>query len=162
MQTSGGRTARQTVSFSPIRITPILMEPIDSRFRDQLTNTNGSLMRVVNFLENTLRVRPIQGNVTVPPTCDEYAFGPNEGKCIVLHQTTQCGFFDIPDQYLGTREVCPTSSSNCSVSGPHGAGAADTDFLLFVGTTGIIYVHTNSCMSIVMHILITGYVHACW
>lgn len=137
VQTSGGRTVRQDASFSPIRITPIMMEPIDSRFQGQLTNQNGALMHVVNYLENTLRVRPIQGNFTLPPTCEEYMSGPNEGKCIVLHPTTQCGIFDVPQRYLGTREVCLTSSSDCSVAGPNGPGAANTDFLLLVGTTGI-------------------------
>lgn len=134
VQVRGDRTQRQTVSFSPIRITPVFMEPIDGRFQDQLTNSNGPLTRVVNFLENTLGVRPIQGNLTIPPTCDEYTHGLNEGKCRVLHTVTGCGILDVPRRFIGTQEVCSTSSSKCSVSGPNGAGAAHTDFLLFIGT----------------------------
>ena len=136
VQVSGERTERQAASFSPIRITPVLMEPIDSLYRDKLTSPSGPLMRVVNYLEKTLRVRSIQGNLKIPPSCPEYTYGVNDGKCGVLHTSTQCGIFTVSSQYLGTREVCPfsTSTTGCYQSGPNGVGAANTDYLLFVGT----------------------------
>ena len=141
VQVSGERTKRQAASFSPIRITPVLMEPINSLYRDKLTSPSGPLMRVVDYLEKTLRVRSIQGNLKIPPSCSEYTYGVNDGKCrrAVLHTTTQCGIFTVSSQYLGTREVCPfsTSTTGCYQSGPNGVGAANTDYLLFVGTKGI-------------------------
>ena len=75
--------------------------------------------------------------MTIPPTCDEYAFGPNEGKCRILHSTTQCGPYIVPNQYLGTREVCTSLYGSCHESGPGGGGEANTDLLLFVGSQGI-------------------------
>ena len=142
VQVSGERTERQAASFSPIRITPVLMEPIDSLYQDKLTSPGGLLMRVVNYLEKTLRVRSIQGNLTIPPTCDEYTYGVNDGKCGVLHTPIKCGIFVVSPQYFGTREVCPSSASttSCYQSGPNGVGAANTDFLLFVGTKGMMII----------------------
>lgn len=130
----GDRAERQAISFSPIRITPILIKPIDRRFQVQLTDPKGPLMRALNYLENTLRVRPIHGSFTIPPSCNEYTFGPNKGKCRFPPTTTQCGIFNVPQQFVGAREVCSTSSSTCYESGPNGAGATNTDYLLFVGT----------------------------
>ena len=123
------------------------MEPLDSTYRDKLTNPHGPFMKVIHYLENTLRVRPIQGSLTIPPLCDEYTSGANEGKCSVLHSTTECGVFEVPDQYLGTREVCTTSSSTCSEAGPNGSGANNTDFLLFFGA-GVKFLKVHSCMDL--------------
>ena len=131
---SGGHEKRFAAGFSPIRITPHLIEPLSSTFRSQLTNETGALMKVLSFISQTLLVRPISGNVTIPPTCDEYAFGPNEGKCRILHNTTQCGPYIVPNQYLGTRQVCTSLYGSCHEQGANGTGAANTDFLLFVGT----------------------------
>ena len=141
VQVSGDRTERQAASFSPIRITPVLMEPIDSLYRDKLTSPGGPLMRVVNYLENTLRVRSIQGNIKIPQSCDEYTYGVNNGKCRRLHTTTECGIFTVPPQYLGTREVCSSaiSTTSCYQSGRNGAGANNTDYLLFVGAGGVMH-----------------------
>ena len=135
VQVRGDRTERQTASFSPIRMTLILVEPIDGRFHEQLTNPEGPLARVVNYLEKTLRVRPIRGNFTIPPACDEHTHGENEGKCAHMYSTTKCGIFDVPERFIGTREVCSTPNGGCYESGPDGAGAANMDFLLFVGTS---------------------------
>ena len=66
-----GRETRQTTSFSPIRITAVPMKlALNSTFRDKLTDPDGPLMQVIEYLENTLRVRPIQGSLTIPPSCD--------------------------------------------------------------------------------------------
>ena len=131
---SGSHEKRFAAGFSPIRITPHFIEPLSSTFRSQLTSETGALMKVLSFISHTLLVRRISGNMTIPPTCDEYAFGPNEGKCRILHSTTQCGSYTVPNQYLGTRQVCTSLYGSCRESGANGIGAANTDFLLFVGT----------------------------
>ena len=133
----GGHEKRFAAGFSPIRITPHFIQPLSSTFRSQLTNETGALMKVLSFISHTLLVRRISGNMTIPPTCDEYALGPNEGKCRVLHSTTQCGPYTVPSQYLGTRQVCTSLYGSCRERGPGGGGAANTDILLFVGTQGI-------------------------
>ena len=135
VQTRGGsHEKRFAAGFSPIRITPHFIEPLSSTFRSQLTNETGVLTKVLSLISQTLLVRPISGNMTIPPTCDEYTFGPNKGKCRILHSTTQCGPYTVPNQYLGTRQVCTSLYGSCRESGANGTGAANTDFLLFVGT----------------------------
>ena len=134
IQTSGGHEKRFAAGFSPVRITPYFVGPLSSTFRSQLTNETGALMKVLSFINQTLLVRQILGNMTIPPTCDEYAFGPNEGKCRNLHLTTQCGPYVVPYQYLSTRQVCTFPYGSCHDIGGGGIGAANTDFLLFVGT----------------------------
>ena len=91
-------------------------------------------MEVLSLINHTILVRRILGNMTIPPTCDEYAFGPNEGRCRILHNTTQCGPYIVPNQYLGTRQVCTSLYGSCHEQGANGTGVANTDFLLFVGT----------------------------
>ena len=82
-------------------------------------------------------VRPVQGNLVIPPRCTEFSFGRNEGKCrapLPSQNTYRCGEFGvIPTEYIGTREVCETSSqAECPQDGPGGAGIPDADYLLFV------------------------------
>ena len=113
----------------------LIVEPLDSTFQDNITDPDGPLMKVLELLENTLLVRPLQGSFTIPPSCDEYTYGTNEGKCRILHTETECGIFTVPNQFVGTREVCTSAYGSCYESGTNGAGAPDTDFLLFVGTT---------------------------
>ena len=113
------------------------MEPLSSTFRSELTNQTGALAKVLSLISRTLLVRRISGNMTIPPTCDEYTYGTNIGKCRVLHATTQCGPYVVPSQFIGTREVCSSSYGFCHESGTNGTGTANTDFLLFVGTQGI-------------------------
>ena len=135
IQTRGGsHEKRFAAGFSPIRITPHFIEPLSSTFRSQLTSETGALMKVLSFISQTLLVHRISGNMTIPPTCDEYAFGPNEGKCKILHIITQCGPYIVPHQYLGTRQVCTSPYGTCHDIGRSGTGTANTDFLLFVGT----------------------------
>ena len=140
IQTKGdGLEKRFAAGFSPIRITPYFMEPLSSTFRSELTNQTGALARVLSLISRTLLVRRISGNVTIPPTCDEYTYGTNVGKCRVLHTTTQCGPFTVPSQFIGTRQVCSSFYGSCRESGGNGTGAANTDLLLFVGTQGWLY-----------------------
>ena len=138
VQTKGpDHMKRFAAGFSPIRITPHFMEPLSNLFQFQLTNQTGALMKVLSLLSQTLLVRRISGSMTIPPTCDEFTYGTNMGKCRVLHTTTQCGPYVVPSQFLGTRQVCSSSYGFCHERGTNGAGAANTDFLLFVGTQGI-------------------------
>ena len=134
IQMRGDHEKRFAAGFSPIRITPHFIEPLSSTFRSQLTSETGALMKVLSLINHTLLVYRISGNMTIPPTCDEYAFGPNEGKCRNLHSTTQCGPYIVPHQYLGIRQVCTFPYGSCHDIGGSGIGAANTDFLLFVGT----------------------------
>jgi len=132
----GGHEKRFAAGFSPIRITTHFIEPLYSTFRSQLTSETGALMKVLSLLNRTLLVRRISGNMTIPPTCDEYALGPNEGKCRNIYSATQCGPYTVPSQYLGTRQVCTSLYGSCNERGANGTGAENTDFLLFVGTKG--------------------------
>ena len=132
----GGHEKRFAAGFSPIRITPHFIEPLYSTFRSQLTSETGALMKVLSLLNHTLLVRQISGNMVIPPTCDEYAYGPNKGKCRNIYSTTQCGPYTVPSQYLGTRQVCTSLYGSCRERGANGTGAENTDFLLFVGTKG--------------------------
>ena len=136
IQTRGdGHEKRLAAEFSPIRITPRFIEPLSSTFRSQLTNETGVLMKVLSFISHTLLVRQISGTIKIPPTCEEYTYGPNKGKCRILHtSTTQCGPYLVPSQYLGTRQVCTSPYGTCHEIGGNGIGAANTDFLLFIGT----------------------------
>ena len=131
---SGDHEKRFAAGFSPVRITPYFVEPLSSTFRSQLTSPSGALMKMLSLLTNTLLVRQISGNMKIPPSCSEYTYGPNIGKCSVIHSTTYCGSYTVPHQFIGTREVCSTSYGPCRESGVNGTGAANTDFLLFVGT----------------------------
>ena len=136
IQTRGdGHEKRFAAGFSPIRITPRFIEPLSSTFRSQLTSETGAFMKVVSLISHTLLVRQTSGNITIPPTCEEYTYGPNKGKCRILHtSTTQCGPYLVPSQYLGTRQVCTSPYGTCHEIGGNGIGAANTDFLLFIGT----------------------------
>jgi len=135
VQIRGGDLGKRfAAGFSPIRITPYFVEPLHSTFRSQLTSQTGVFRKMLSLVSQTLLVRQISGNMTIPPTCDEYIYGTNSGKCRVLHTTTQCGTYTVPSQFLGTRVVCSSSYGSCHMSGVGGSGAANTDYLLFVGT----------------------------
>ena len=98
-------------------------------------------------------VRPVQGNLIIPPRCREFTSGLNEGKCrapLLSQDTYRCGEFGIiPTEYIGTREVCDTSNqAECAQDGPGGAGIPDADYLLFVSATSTreLAIH-NYCIS---------------
>ena len=85
-------------------------------------------------------VHPVQGNFTLPPICTEYYYGLNEGKCVPplppqSDYNIACsvlGEINIPLSYIGTREVCATSSGKCTTEGPNGPGLPNTDYLFFI------------------------------
>ena len=88
-------------------------------------------------------VRPVQGNLVIPPICRgrEFVSGRNEGKCMAplpSQDRYRCGVLGIiPTEYIGTREVCETSFSQdgCRQEGPGGAGIPNADYLLFVSAS---------------------------
>ena len=114
-------------------------------------------------------VRPVQGNLVIPPICREFTSGRNEGKCrspLPSQDRFQCGVFGIiPTEYIGTREVCETQVNPfgipqdvCRQEGPGGTGIPGADYLLFVSashtrkltrssyTWCIYYVHIHCCI----------------
>ena len=153
VQVKGGdHEKRFAAGFAPIRITPYFVEPLSSTFRSQLTSQTGVFRKMLSLVGQTLLVRRISGNMTIPPSCDEYTYGTNTGKCRVLHSSTRCGQYTVPSQFLGTREVCSSSYGSCHVSGVSGSGAANSDYLLFVGTQSKFYQHIKK-LAIATHFL---------
>ena len=130
------RMKRQTftANYSNIRIFPFLTN-IGPEIAPLLNETNSSLSRSIEFLESILMVNPAEGNFVLPPICNEYDSGINEGSCedpLPLNVTYNCGEFGVvPDEYIGVRAVCPANQS-CYLDGPNGTGIPDTDYLLFV------------------------------
>ena len=124
--------------FSNIRIHPVFTN-ISSTATIFIQGDNTPLSRAIDTLQSTLMVRPVQGNLTIPPICTEYTYGSNEGKCIwplPSQSDYVCGEFGvIPLSYIGTREVCTTSDGSCITEGPDGPGLPNADYLLFVTAT---------------------------
>ena len=133
-QGEGARSKRQ-LSYSNIRIHPILTE-VTSSADVYVQGSDSLLSKAIDTLQSMLQVHPVQGNLTLPPQCTEYTEGLNEGKCMspLPNQTDYvCGDFGIiPPLYIGTREVCNSSNSSCTVEGPNGPGLPNADYLLFV------------------------------
>ena len=125
-------------SFSNIRIHPVFTN-ISSNATVFIQGDNTPLSRALDTLMSTLLVRPVQGNLVIPPMCREYTNGLNEGKCIwplPPQSDYACGEFGvIPFSYIGTREVCTTSDGFCIKDGPDGPGIPDADYLLFVSAS---------------------------
>ena len=134
-QNKGGRTKRQSISdYSNIRIHTMLVN-ISSAAESHIYGDTSTLSRAVEILESILMVHPVEGNFVVPPACNEYTSGPNEGKCSNLPSNNSyiCGEFGVvPEEYIGTREVCLEYDGSCYVDGPNGTGIPNTDYLLFV------------------------------
>ena len=134
-----GISKRQTATsaeYSSIRIHPVFVN-VDSSVRSYIQSSDGPLFNSIRTLADVLMVRPVQGNLVIPPMCSEYTSGLNEGKCeapLPSQDNYGCGPFGIiPTDYIGTREVCATSSEDeCTEDGPDGPGIPDTDYLLFV------------------------------
>ena len=129
---------KRQLSYSNIRIHPIFTN-IDSNASGLVEGDNTPLSRAIDTLQSTLLVHPVQGNLTIPPMCTEYTNGANEGKCISplpSQDDYECGEFGIiPPSYIGTREVCTTSSGSCTTEGPNGPGLPNADYLLFVSAS---------------------------
>lgn len=101
-------------------------------------STNSSVSASIETLERILMVHPIQGNLVIPPACDEFfRVGPNAGKCQYLLQNNYaCGELAVISQeYIGVREVCSSFDGPCSLQGSNSTGIPDADFLLFVSAS---------------------------
>ena len=96
--------------------------------------SNTPLSRAIDTLESLLLVHPVQGNLIIPPTCTEYTYGSNEGKCrspLPSQSNFKCGQFGvIPLSYIGTREVCTSSYGSCTTQGPNGPGLPNAELLI--------------------------------
>ena len=135
-QNEGEKRKRQSTSdYSNIRIHTMLVN-IDLEAESHIYGNNSTLSRAVEILESILMVHPVQGNFVVPPRCNEYTSGPNEGKCndsLPSNNSYNCGEFGVvSEEYIGTREVCLEYDGSCYVDGPNGTGIPNTDYLLFV------------------------------
>lgn len=122
--------------FTNVRITPVLIEPLDAAISPELISPNGPLMRAIEVMSSLLLVRPLMDNLTLTPSCrGTHSSGANQGTCSELSSSTECGIFTVPEQFVGTVLRCdtPDDSDTCRKEGPNGDGVA-TDFLVFVGT----------------------------
>ena len=135
----GGIHKRKS-GYANIRIHPILTVTV-SRANEFFHGEDSPFSRAIDTLQRLLLVRPVQGNLVIPPICREYTSGVNEGKCMAplpSQDDYKCGRFGrIPHQYIGTREVCDASNSSCKTEGPNGAGLPNADYLLFVSVSSI-------------------------
>ena len=125
-------------SYSNIRIHPVFTN-VAFTATAFLQGNNTPLSRAIDTLESLLLVHPVQGNLLIPPTCREYVYGLNVGKCrwpLPSQRNFRCGEFGvIPRSYIGTREVCRSSNGSCTMQGPNGNGLPNADYLLFVSAS---------------------------
>lgn len=100
-----------------------------------LLGSNSPLSRSIETLQSILMVRPVEGNLTIPPQCEEYTDGLNTGKCISplpSQDNYTCGEYgNIPLDFIGAREVCSSVNGSCRLEGPNGGGVPNADYLLF-------------------------------
>ena len=92
-------------------------------------NSNSPFWRAVNTLSQGLLVRPVEGNLTIPFTCDMYESGENKGLCISGTLKPLCSIFDVPDYLLGTEYVCYGENGTCDREGPD----VPADYILIAG-----------------------------
>ena len=139
LASQGERVHKRQLSYSNIRIHPVFIN-ITAAANVSIQGDDSPLFKAINTLQNTLLVHPVQGNLIIPPRCPcELTTGTNRGKCCsdVLIDY-KCGHFGvIPQSYIGTREVCSSSSpyAHCVTQGPDGPGLPNADYLLFVSAS---------------------------
>lgn len=137
-QFHGERIHKRDLGYSNIRIHPLLTD-FGSAYSAYVQGNNSVLSRAIDTLQRALQVHPVQGNLTIPPICEEHVNGSNEGKCMgpLPNQTEfECGDLGIvPLSYIGTREVCDSPNGPCTIEGPNGPGLANADYLLFVSVS---------------------------
>ena len=137
IQNKGANKRQASADYSNIRIHTKFVD-VTSSVYSQVQSPNSPFSNAIKTLSSVLMVRPVQGNLVIPPMCNEYTDGRNEGKCrrpLPSQSDFKCGERGvIPLEYIGTREVCRNSRnpSNCVEEGPNGAGIPDTDYILFV------------------------------
>ena len=132
---------QSSVDYSNIRI-HVEYTNVDSSADSYVRGPNSVLSDSIETLESILMVHPVQGNLLIPPMCDDddtWSYGHNIGKCMAPLPSQNyyaCGeFATIPLSYIGTREVCTSSSGSCTTEGPNGLGLPNADYLLFVSAT---------------------------
>jgi len=138
-QTERRLNKRQSlVDYSSIRI-HVEYTNIDSSADSYVRGPNSVLSDSIKTLESILMVHPVQGNLIIPPTCEAWAYGSNKGKCmdpLPSQNYFKCGEFGtIPLSYIGTREVCTSSTGACTLEGPNSSGLPNADYLLFASAT---------------------------
>lgn len=99
------------------------------------------LPATMRYLSETLKVRPVQGNLQFEQQCLRY----RGGRCTEISQASRsCGESTIPDSHLRDLEVCTSSwfsSPSCSLS-QGGAGIPDADLAMYVRAS-----RTTACSS---------------
>jgi len=127
-----------SLDYSNIRIHPVFTN-IDPTAEIHVRSTDSSVSASIKTLERILLVHPVQGNLVIPPKCDEFTSGPNVGKCqhpLPLQNNYECGELAVISwEHIGVREVCSSRDGPCSLQGPNGTGILNADFLLFVSAS---------------------------
>lgn len=131
---------RQTpMDYSNIRIHPVFTNIDPTTELARLRIINDSVSASIETLQRVLMVHPVQGNLVIPPMCDEFTLGRNVGKCsdpLPPQNNYTCGELAVISQeYIGVREVCSTSDGPCTIQGPNGTGIPNADFLLFISAS---------------------------
>ena len=136
LASQSGKFHKRESGYSNIRIHPVFTD-VSSTASAFIYGDDTPLSRAIDTLQSTLLVHPEQGNLTIPPRCTEFTNGLNKGKCEQsLSSDYSCGEFGvIPQSYIGTREVCSSSSGSCVTEGPDGPGLPNADYLLFVSAS---------------------------
>ena len=96
----------------------------------------------MNTLSQGLLVRPVEGNLTIPFTCDMYESGKNKGLCISGTLKPLCSIFDVPDYLHGTELVCYGENGVCDHEGPNGPGVP-ADYILIAGVVDGMFLKFN-------------------
>ena len=112
---------------------------VDANVESYVQGPNSVLSDSIKTLESILMVHPVQGNLIIPPMCDNtWTSGMNQGQCKSLPSQDDyvCGDFGIiPLSYVGTREVCSSANGSCTMEGPNGTGIPNADYLMFVSAS---------------------------
>ena len=135
--------------FAPIRTHLVYHEMVKNHelFELIFNRPNSPLQRALSVLASSLKVRPIQGNLTLEPDCDYIEFGDNVEECFAgsVRDTYDCfGYFSVGHEFVGTKEVCEGPYGECTnTEGPNGSGV-DTDYILYVNIAEgmlLVYMH---------------------
>lgn len=139
LASQGRRVHKRQSSYSNIRIHPVFTNGIFYNANVFLRGDDTPLARAINTIQNILLVRPVQGNLIIPPKCKEYTYGLNKGKCespLSSQNNYKCGPYGVvPLSYIGTREVCLTYDGSCTTQGPDNPGLPNADYLLFISVS---------------------------
>ncbi len=132
-----GKREIDSDQFAPIRTHLVYHKMVKNHelFEPIFNGPNSPLQRALRVLASSLKVRSIQGNLTVEPECGNIEFGDNVGECFAgsVRDTYDCfGYFSVGSEFVGTREVCEGPYGECTnTEGPDGNGV-NTDYILYV------------------------------